>query len=115
MTTVFDVLSAFLLLFGSAVTLISAVGLFRVPDAYGRLHVATKPATLGIACTIAGAALQVPLGSGTARLVLALALQFWTIPVSSHLLGRAARATGLPPARPDALDEFPPDDRHPHA
>ncbi|MFZ4518868.1 MAG: monovalent cation/H(+) antiporter subunit G [Microthrixaceae bacterium] len=109
MSVVVDVLSAFLLLSGAVVTLISAVGLFRVPDAYGRLHVATKPATLGIACTLAGATLQVPFGSDTSRLVLALALQFWTIPVSSHLLGRAARATGLPPARPDVLDEFPTD------
>lgn len=106
MTVLLDVLSAVLLLIGSLLTVIAALGLFRMPDAYGRIHVATKPATLGVACSVGGAALQVPWGSGVTKLVLAIALQFWTIPASSHLLGRAARATGLPPARPDVIDEF---------
>jgi multicomponent Na+:H+ antiporter subunit G len=103
---VLDVLTAVLLLTGSLLTVIAAIGLFRLPDAYGRIHVATKPATLGVVCSVTGAALQVPFGSGITKMALAVIVQFWTIPASSHLIGRAARATGLEPARPNAVDEF---------
>jgi len=104
--TVLDVVSAALLLGGSTLTLLAAIGLFRMPDAYARIHVATKPATLGIACTLSGAALQLPLASDVTKVVLALALQLWTVPAASHLLARAGRLTGLPPAEPDAVDAF---------
>lgn len=107
-----DVLSAVLLLAGSLLTLIAAIGLFRMPDAYARIHVATKPATLGIACTLSGAVLQMPGASEITKLLLALGLQLWTVPAASHLLARAGRLSGLAPAHPDAVDAFadgPPD------
>lgn len=106
MNTLLDVLTAVLLLVGSGLTVLAAIGLFRLPDAYGRIHVATKPATLGVVCSVTGAALQIPWGSGLTKLVLAVVVQFWTIPASSHLIARAARSTGVAPARPDVLDEF---------
>lgn len=105
MTTVLDVLVAVLLVAGTSLTVVAAIGMFRVPDAYARIHVATKPATLGIACTLAAAALRAGWGAPTSKLLLALALQFWTVPAASHLLGRAARAAGEPPAEPGQLDE----------
>jgi multicomponent Na+:H+ antiporter subunit G len=106
MSTVLDVVSAALVLCGSALTLVAAIGLFRMPDAYARIHVATKPATLGIACTLSGAALQVSGPSQVTKILLALALQLWTVPAASHLLARAGRLSGLPPAEPDAVDAF---------
>ncbi len=107
-----DVLSVVLLLAGSVLTLIAAIGLFRMPDAYARIHVATKPATLGIACTLSGAVLQMPGASEVTKLLLALGLRLWTVPAASHLLARAGRLSGLAPAHPDAVDAFtdgPPD------
>ena len=101
-----DVVSAALLLSGSALTLIAAVGLFRMPDAYARIHVATKPATLGIACTLSGAALQLSGVSDVTKLVLALGFQLLTVPASSHLLARAGRLRQLAPVEPDAVDAF---------
>lgn len=104
-----DVIAAALMLIGSALALIAAVGLYRMPDAYGRIHVATKPATLAVVCTVGAAVLRVPGLSDTTKLLLAVALQFWTAPVSSHMIGRAARAAGLQPAEPWAIDESPSD------
>jgi len=104
-TTVVDVLAGALMLIGSALALIAAVGLFRMPDAYSRIHVATKPATLAVVCTVGAAVLRVPGLSDTTKLLLAVALQFWTAPVSSHMIGRAARAAGLQPAEPWLIDE----------
>ena len=42
---VLEVVAAVLILVGSALALVAAIGLFRMPDAYSRIHVATKPAT----------------------------------------------------------------------
>ena len=106
MSTVVDVLAAGLLLIGSALALIAAIGMFRMPDAYSRIHVATKPATLAVVCTVGAAVLRAPgLTPGT-KLVLAVALQFWTAPVASHMLGRAAHAAGLRPTEPWAVDDL---------
>jgi multicomponent Na+:H+ antiporter subunit G len=81
--------------------------MFRMPDVYARLHVATKPATLSLVATLAAAAIRAPSWGAAALLVLALVLQLWTIPAASHLLGRATRRSGLPPASPDSVDESP--------
>lgn len=102
-----DVVAAVLLLAGSALALIAAVGLFRMPDTYARIHVATKPATLAVVCTVGAAILRVPGLTGVTKLVLAVVMQFWTAPVASHMIGRAARGAGLQPAVPLAVDESP--------
>ena len=106
MSGLVDVLAAVLMLAGSLLALIAAVGLFRMPDAYSRIHVATKPATLAVVCTVAAAVLQVPGIPNITKLLLAVALQFWTAPVSSHMLGRAAHAAGLQPATPWPVDDL---------
>lgn len=110
MRGVVDVLAAVLMLAGSALALTAAVGLLRMPDAYSRIHVATKPATLAVVCTVGAAVLRVPGLADTTKLLLAVVLQFWTVPVSSHMLGRAAHAAGLPPAEPYEVDDLARDD-----
>jgi multicomponent Na+:H+ antiporter subunit G len=104
--TVVDVLAAVLMISGSALALIAAIGLFRMPDAYSRIHVATKPATLAVVFTVGAAVLRVPGPAPTTKLLLAVLLQFWTAPVASHMLGRAAHAAGLRPAEPWAVDDL---------
>ena len=76
MGRVVDVAAAAFLIVGTGFTFIAAVGLFRMRDVYARIHVATKPATLGIALTLGAAILQVSVGPLTTKLVLALAFQF---------------------------------------
>lgn len=107
MSTVVDVLSALLLLSGCALALVTAIGLHTTPDAYARLHVQTKATTLAILLTMTGAMLQMPGLSDVVKLVLVVVLQFWTTPIASHLLGRAARGAGLEPASPLEVDEQP--------
>ena len=111
MTTFVDVLATVLMVAGSLLALIAAVGLFRMPDAYSRIHVATKPATLAVVCTVGAAVLQAPGLAPTTKLLLAVILQFWTAPVASHMLGRAAHGSGLRPAEPWVLDDLEAADR----
>lgn len=102
-----DVAAGTLMIAGAVLALIAAIGMFRMPDVYARLHVATKPATLSLVATLAAAAIRAPSWGAAALLVLSLVLQLWTIPAASHLLGRATRRSGLPPASPDSVDESP--------
>lgn len=100
-----ELLSGIMMLTGAALALIAGIGLQRFDDMFLRMHAATKPATLGLALVLAGAALQVPDAGNVAKLLLVILLQFITAPVGSHLIGRAAHSAGteLGPVEVDEL------------
>ena len=76
--TVAEILSAVLLISGSALTFIAAVGVARFPDLLSRMHAATKPQVLGLMLMMGG---------------LAVMFQLITAPVSAHMVGRAGYRT----------------------
>lgn len=83
-----------LIVAGAAFAALAGVGQVRFRDLFVRMHIATKPPTLGLLLVAAGAALILDgLGALTA-LLLIVALQFLTAPVSAHLVGRAAHRRG---------------------
>lgn len=96
METVLDLASAVLLLAGAALGLVAAIGLHRLGDLYSRMHAATKPATLGVALCLSGAALQLDDVPSWTKIVLAITFQLMTSPVSAHMLARAANRCGEP-------------------
>lgn len=79
-----------LLMLGCIVLLIAAAGLFRLTDALSRQHAATKAGTLGLGLMLAGAALVGGDCAWGGRALTILAILFVTLPVASHMLGRAA-------------------------
>lgn len=89
-TDVVDAGGGVCLLLGSFLCLAGAVGLIRFPDTLSRLHAATKPQTLGLILILAGLALTLRTWAALTTLVLLAATQFFTSPVSAHLVGRAA-------------------------
>jgi multicomponent Na+:H+ antiporter subunit G len=89
-SSVLDVAGAVCLLLGSFLCLAGAVGLIRFPDTLSRLHAATKPQTLGLILILTGLALTLRTWAAVTTLVLLAATQFFTSPVSAHLVGRAA-------------------------
>jgi len=93
-TTVLDVIGAVCLLLGAFLCLAGAIGLMRFPDTLSRLHAATKPQTLGLILTLTGLAATLRTWSAVTTLVLLAATQFFTSPVSAHLVGRAAYRNG---------------------
>jgi multicomponent Na+:H+ antiporter subunit G len=72
------------------------------------MHVATKPATLGITLCLTGAALQADSTSVATKLVLAVIFQLVTTPAAGHLLGRAAHAARAPVSDYTFMDELRP-------
>jgi len=95
-----DVLVIFCLLAGLAFTLIGAIGTLRFPDAYHRLHAASKSSTLGLIGLLLGAMLYLGQFDGgtpvVVKSVIALVFAFVALPTGSHILAKAAYADGAP-------------------
>lgn len=101
-----EVVAGTMMTIGAVLAVIAGLGLQRFPDVFARMHAATKPATLGMALIVGGAALLVPDVGNKAKLLLALALQFITAPVGAHLVGRSAYRAGTELAEGTATDEL---------
>lgn len=89
-----DVLSGALLIAGSFLALVAAIGLVRFRDVLGRMHAATKPQTLGLLLVLAGLALQVRDPGALTIIALVAVFQLVTAPVSAHMVARSAFRTG---------------------
>lgn len=97
MELIIDIASWALLLAGGAAMIISAVGINRMPDVYTRLHAASVADTLGAGLLLTGLMLQAGLSLVTAKLVIILAILFFTSPVAGHAVARAALTAGVRP------------------
>jgi multicomponent Na+:H+ antiporter subunit G len=95
-----------LVVVGSALTVISAIGLYRFRDAFARVHAAGKAAPLGAALVFAGAALQFGELAVAARFALVLGLLSLTFPVGVHMVVRAAYRSGTELAPDVTVDEL---------
>ena len=89
-----DVVGAVLLLLGSLLSLVAAIGVLRFPDLLTRMHSATKPQVLGLVLVAAGLALELRDPAATAVLVLVVVAQMATAPVAGHMVGRASYRAG---------------------
>jgi multicomponent Na+:H+ antiporter subunit G len=82
-STPIEVVAGFLIGLGVALMILAAVGILRLPDVFSRMHAATKSASLGLACILAGTALILPDRISEFKLLLAILFQFLTAPVAA--------------------------------
>jgi multicomponent Na+:H+ antiporter subunit G len=101
-----DLAAATLIVAGVALFVIAGIGLHRFDDVFGRLHAATKPATLGLVLVLAGAALRMPSAGDVAKLLLVAVLQFVTAPIGAHMISRAAYRAGTEVAPGTVVEEL---------
>jgi len=78
-------------------TLVSAVGVIRLPDIYSRAHTASQADTLGAGFALAAVALSLGVQATTAKTVLLLVFIFLTNPTAAHAIARAADEDGIEP------------------
>lgn len=106
---------SFLLLGGSIITLISMVGIVRLPDMYSRLHAATKGATLGVIMLMLGTFLYFWYVNGVieSQTLLAAIFILITAPVSGHMLSRSAFHADVEPYKLTILNELKRDETDP--
>ena len=93
-----EILICALLLLGSGFVLIGAIGLYRLPDFFTRLHGPTKATTLGVGGVVVASLIFFSAGERTLsshELLISLFL-FIRAPVSASMLAKAAVLQQLP-------------------
>ncbi len=88
---IFDLLT----LIGSFFILVGALGMFRFPDFYTRLHASTKVVTLGGFGIFLGSALVFNDTLATTRLLLIAMFFLLTAPLSGYMVARSGYLHGL--------------------
>ena len=97
MSALIDILSWISLTAGSFFVVVGAIGLYRMPDVYTRMHSAGIIDTVGAGLLIYGMLLQAGLSLVSLKLLVLLALFFFFSPVATHALSRAAMHAGVDP------------------
>ncbi len=79
-------------LLGMGFSLVTALGLIRLPDVYTRAHAASKSATLGVMSILIGVIIYFVTEDGffSSRVVLGILFVLITAPIGGHLIARAA-------------------------
>lgn len=94
-TGVADVAGTACLFAGALLCLAAAIGLLRFRDLLSRMHAATKPQVLGVLLVVLGLGLRLRSPLDIGMLLLVALFQLLTVPVSGHMVSRAAFRTGL--------------------
>ena len=93
-----------LVLAGSFFIFIAALGIFRLPDLYMRMHASTKATSLGLFLILAG---YISFFTSISVLIKSAAIiifLFLTTPVGAHMLARVALYMKIPLWNPDETD-----------
>lgn len=93
-STVLTYLGIAILTLGSAMTLIAAIGVVKLPTLLQRQHAATKPQLTGFILTCLGLVAIRQTWSWLTVVILAIVLQTITAPIGAHLIGRTAQQRG---------------------
>lgn len=78
---------------GTLFMLISALGIFRLPDVFTRMHAAGKAATLGVSCLLLSTGLFFHAEGQLLRMIALIVLFFVTAPIATTTMARAAYRT----------------------
>ena len=101
-----DMLSNVLLVIGLIFVSLGIFGLLRLPDVYNRLHATSKIETLGAFGVMLSIFVKVgfaPMGVKAITVGIFLML---TVPVSAHMISRAAHRHGVNMCEESVVDEY---------
>ncbi len=92
---ILDIVSSLLLIAGVFFGLSGAIGLFKFPDFFTRVHAASVTDSIAAILIIGGLLLQTSFDLNTAKLFFILLFLMLTSPTASHALAKSARHGGL--------------------
>jgi multicomponent Na+:H+ antiporter subunit G len=93
--TITEIISSILLILGAFFSFSGAVGIFRFPDFFTRVHAASVTDSIATILLVSGLLLQTSFDINTAKLLFILIFLLITSPTSSHALAKSARHGGL--------------------
>ena len=105
--TTIEIIVSILILIGTFFTLLSAIGVLRLPDVYSRVHAAGKSSTFGVIFLMLAAFLYfIPEGIVNVKILLAIVFVFMTAPLSALVLNRSAYRIGVPLDKNSVQDDL---------
>jgi len=102
-----EILSWALISAGSFFVVVGAIGVYRFPDFWTRLHASSVAESAGVILLLAGMMVQAGWGLIAVKLLIIGVFLFITGPTSTHAVANAALVSGL---RPKNFDDDPTDD-----
>ena len=84
-----------LLILGALFTLISVIGLLRLPDLFMRMHATTKTTSIGIILLIAAVIIAQPDIATIIKGILIIIFTFLTVPLGSHMISKAGNKLNI--------------------
>lgn len=88
--------AALLILLGALFSLLGALGVWRLPDAYTRMHAASKAGALGAILVLLGVVFATG-GLAWVELMVAITILAVTAPLAAHAISRAGHTAGIKP------------------
>ena len=98
-----DVISWALILSGGFFTIVGALGIWRFPDFWARLHAASITDSAGMILLLAGMCVQAGFTLVTVKLILIGIFLFITGPTATHAVANAALVSGSRPVEAPGL------------
>ncbi|SRR5690606_1714150 len=96
LSTLREATSAFFILVGAFVLASAALGVARFPDAFTRMHAATKAGVVGAGSMLLGSGLAIGTWPAMLSALAGIGFLVATVTLSAHALGRAAYLSGAP-------------------
>ncbi|SOC12658.1 multisubunit sodium/proton antiporter MrpG subunit [Ureibacillus xyleni] len=99
MTILANILIVFFISVGLLFIVVTAIGLFRLPDLYTRAHAASKSSTLGVMFILLGVFFHFWLKENhfNPGILLGVLFLFITGPVGGHIMSRSSYLAGVKP------------------
>lgn len=97
MEVLLDVLSWIFILGGGFFAVTGGIGVLRLPDVFTRLHASGMTDTMGAGLILTGLIFQSGLTLVTVKLALVLFFLWFTSPIATHAVARAALHVGIRP------------------
>ena len=102
----FKLIALIFLIIGAIFILVGSIGILRMPDMFLRMSASTKAATLGTGAMLIGVVIFFADWAVAGRALAIFLFILATVPVSAHMLGRAAYSDGLPLWEGTVMDEL---------
>ena len=108
MTVIANSLIVLTIVVGLIFTVVTVIGILRLPDVYTRAHAASKSATLGVLSILVGVFFYFWFNEGhfSVKILLGILFLFITSPIGGHLMSRAAYMSGVKPTELTVGDEL---------
>jgi multicomponent Na+:H+ antiporter subunit G len=96
-----DMVGAVLIAIGAFFFVVGAIGIYRLPDVFTRMHAAGISDTVGAGLLVAGMMFTAGFSLVTVKLLIILCIIYITSPIATHALAQAALHAGLEPLLAD--------------